>query len=213
MVTNARKTDAQRLGNGKKAFSVKQVETLLENATGTEYTAGTGITIVDNTISVDTTIIPTNNFLKPGILNAAYSIRVPKDTPLPGWKVYDKNNDWGNFVTDNLVNQDLVIVIFNSVNKSLMLVPKGTPSGAEFTMPPEYLYYEFMTMKVAGILQSEVNTTHVLTSKVKYVISESNGVITVDSPMDSGVLNYKRKTAISGSPSNYDIYICLMVRE
>ena len=52
MTTNARKTDAQRLGNGKKAFNVKQVEKMVETAAG-GYTAGDGIVIADNTISVD----------------------------------------------------------------------------------------------------------------------------------------------------------------
>lgn len=59
MTTNARKTDAQRLGNGKKAFNVKQVEKMIEQGGGgTEYTAGDGISIsAENAISVDTTTI------------------------------------------------------------------------------------------------------------------------------------------------------------
>lgn len=58
MVTTQMKTDAQRLGNGKKAFNVKQVEKMVEDAGGgTEYTAGTGIVIADDTISVDEQIV------------------------------------------------------------------------------------------------------------------------------------------------------------
>ena len=54
MTTNARKTDAQRLGNGKKAFNVKQVEKMIEQGGGgTEYTAGDGIDITNNVISID----------------------------------------------------------------------------------------------------------------------------------------------------------------
>lgn len=56
MVTTQMKTDAQRLGNGKKAFDVKQVEKMIESAGGS-YTAGTGIDITDDEISVDTTAI------------------------------------------------------------------------------------------------------------------------------------------------------------
>lgn len=56
MVTTQMKTDAQRLGNGKKAFDVKQVEKMIESAGGS-YTAGTGIDITDDEISVDTTTI------------------------------------------------------------------------------------------------------------------------------------------------------------
>lgn len=59
MVTTQMKTDAQRLGNGKKAFNVKQVEKMVEDAGGgTEYIAGDGISIsAENEISVDTTTI------------------------------------------------------------------------------------------------------------------------------------------------------------
>ena len=57
MTTNARKTDAQRLGNGKKAFNVKQVEKIVEEGS-IEYTAGAGISISsENAISVDTATI------------------------------------------------------------------------------------------------------------------------------------------------------------
>lgn len=63
MTTNARKTDAQRLGNGKKAFNVKQIEEKIENLPSAEeieqmleskqdvLIAGDNITIVDNVIS------------------------------------------------------------------------------------------------------------------------------------------------------------------
>lgn len=71
MVSNSMKTDAQRLGNGKKAFNVKQIEKMLESA-GTEYTAGTGIDITENVISVDTTEIQ-------GKLTASTGIDITED--------------------------------------------------------------------------------------------------------------------------------------
>ena len=52
MVTEQMKTDAQRFGNGKKGYNIKQVAEMLENAGG-GYTAGDGITISeDKVISV-----------------------------------------------------------------------------------------------------------------------------------------------------------------
>lgn len=45
------KYDANRLGNGKKTMTAKQIEQYVDENAGTEYTAGEGISIVDNVIS------------------------------------------------------------------------------------------------------------------------------------------------------------------
>ncbi len=45
------KYDANRLGNGKKTMTAEQIEQYVEENAGTEYTAGEGISIVDNVIS------------------------------------------------------------------------------------------------------------------------------------------------------------------
>ena len=86
MVTTQMKTDAQRLGNGKKAFNVKQVEKMIEQGGGgTEYAAGTGIVIAEDEISIDEQIV-------------ALKSEIPSE-----WKIAPKDR-WGDYLEGTITN-------------------------------------------------------------------------------------------------------------
>ena len=116
MVTTQMKTDAQRFGNGKKGFNVKQVEEMLENAGGS-YTAGTGITISDDkAISIDETIVA-----------------LKSEIPDHEWKLFD-NTDWSELfgpatTTRMLALKDIKILLYRSSDVSYpfaeVYIPKG----------------------------------------------------------------------------------------
>lgn len=118
MVTEQMKTDAQRFGNGKKGYNIKQVAELLENAGG-GYTAGTGISISEEkAISVDSTVV-------------ALKSDIPKE-----FEQYT-DNDWTIFIDDNnIVKEDLCFVISSDINynrksNDMFYIPKGVKLDAQ----------------------------------------------------------------------------------
>ena len=136
MVTNARKTDAQRLGNGKKAFNVKQVEKIVEGAGGTEYTAGTGISISsENAISVDTTTIQEKLTAGTGIDITSGTISVDGQTvamktDIPGDFTLVTTTDWSNYfeITESdkiKAKKDLYMYFQGYAASEGIYIPKG----------------------------------------------------------------------------------------
>lgn len=132
MTTNARKTDAQRLGNGKKAFNVKQVEKMVEDAGGS-YTAGTGIVISNDEISVDAQTVAMKSELPDlndyqekltagdniTIIDALISAKAITEIPMNEWASLVEGTSSSYTIKENLIIMDMNYKSIEYVSKDV----------------------------------------------------------------------------------------------
>lgn len=206
MVTTQMKTDAQRFGNGKKGFNVKQVEEMLENAGG-NYTAGTGIDISESDeISVDTTEIQTK-------LIAGDGIDITENVvSMLGFKVPDTNTDFAKYNTDGYVNTDLLVM---SNNNMYEIIPKGT-KVSDYTIRLTSIsgfYIQRFNVTLAKFLTNGASTHYYDYDRPSIYttnITQANGEITFSSTTEYKDYLYR----YAGKPgSGSYIYIGLFIRE
>ena len=177
MTTNARKTDAQRLGNGKKAFNVKQVEKMVEDAGGTEYTAGDGISIsAENEISVDTTTIQEK-------LTAGSGIDITNDviSVIGGDFIYLDSTDWSSCLAYDIENslmevkKDIIVSIYFNGQCYNHYYPKG-----KYRLQLSIVaIYNSGNTAYAEITSMKITTTTISGKMQELAISEADGVVTI----------------------------------
>lgn len=150
MVSDARKTDAQRFGNGKKGFSVKQVKDILSEIPTTEemetaletkqdvLTAGDNITITDNVISASG-----------GTVEVTEPIAIINDKiDLANWTQFTNINDVKTI--PNILDTDYIFVIDISryePSKFMFYLPKGLDININ----------KFNTVNIYGMIDDAFN--------------------------------------------------------
>ena len=188
MVTTQMKTDAQRLGNGKKAFNVKQVEKMLEDAGGS-YTAGTGIDITNDEISVDTTAIQEKLTAGDGIAITDNVISVNIQS---GYHLVE-GTDWSDYFiedTDNslIVKEDILLEfqVSSGTEPICVYIPPlklsrsysalKIPVLAQYLVTNPYLGYVYVTPSVyaTGLISANATTVSFSLSLINAALSSIN---------------------------------------
>ena len=195
------KTDAQRLGNGKKAFNVKQVEKMVEDAGGSDYIAGTGIVIADDTISVDEQTVAMKSEIQP-VLTAISPISINSDNEinLDGWSEVTRGSEECRTLytetSGGIKLKEDVLLIWNDVNKYMYNVyyfVKGSTISnfAKIRFDVRRYYtsgsitnagkaYATLTFLLINMIRSSGNVTYAdAESKIK-LYADADGIIHFD---------------------------------
>lgn len=197
MVTTQMKTDAQRLGNGKKAFNVKQVEKMLEDAGGS-YTAGTGIDITDDEISVDTTTIQEKLTAGDGIAITDNVISALGS----GWEVVPVADRGNLFDANNLISEDIIVLINTAPGSSANFMTYFVPKGINITTKLPIYYTK------QQIYDGDVTIFAIADRQLNMIIKNNTNSFSVPlyKPVsitsENGILTYKISESINMSCMN-----------